>query len=251
MSSLYDRAANSLVISDTDQSFYFWKRFQQALQVRTGEVFTDSFNPFAGMSWFLNNPDNSWGDYSDHCNSTAQNSLFKSLEYSARDASLTLPMGSWVDSQEDITGDLFVNSVDAVEEESVSPLDPNYQASERRWWQSMAEARALRYGFRPLRTDPYVFMSFRVAQTDRLLMLGHVRYFFRDFADHRFQFALSLPLADSIALDLGTAYQFGQHDDQKKVVVKLSKSFRNGGVAHIGMDLQKTPVLIAGITLPL
>lgn len=251
MSALYDRAAAQLEISAPEQSPYFWQRFQQAIRQRTGEVFEDDFNPFSNMSWFLRNPDNSWQDYLDHGNDDAQGCMFKSLEYSARDASLTLPMGTWVDMQQDILGKLFVNSVDAVEEESVSPLNPKYQATERRWWQSLASAQSLRYGVRPLRTDPYAFVGFRIEDGGQPMMLAHVRYYFRDFADHRFQLALSFPISNRVALDVGTAYQFGQHDEQKKVVVKLTKSFKNGGVAHLGMEVQQTPLLIAGISFPL
>ena len=251
MSLLYDEAVRNLTSNPTDESPYFWQRFTQSFKTRVPEVYTDNFSPFAGLSWLLKKPDASWQDYMDRGTSTAQSSMSKSLEYSLRDASLTLPIGAWVDDNQDSINDLFVNSVDAVEEESVSPLNPNYIPNERRWWKSISEARTLRYGVRPLNSSPYAFLSFRVADSDRPILLGHVRYYCRDFTDHRFQLAVSLPLTERVALDVGTAYQFGQHEQEKKVVVKLSKALAHGGIAHVGMELQKTPVLIAGITLPL
>ncbi|HMP84549.1 MAG TPA: hypothetical protein PKA41_17785 [Verrucomicrobiota bacterium] len=251
MTLLYNEAVNQLDSQPSQDSPFFIERFKQAFNERADETFSDSFGPFERMHRYLRHSDGSWRDYLDKIDDAAGDSIYSSLEYSLRDAALTLPLGSWMNQNHDFLSDFFVNSVDAVEEESVAPLNPNYVPNERRWWRRIAKSETFQYGVRPFRTDPYAFLSFQVMDTGRPALLGHVRYFYRDFADHRFQLAVSMPFEAGIALDMGTAYQFGANDDEMKAVVKFTKTFRSGGVAHLGMELRNTPTLVAGITLPL
>ena len=150
--------------------------------------------------------------------------------------------------QEEVLGGLLSESVDAVEEDAVAPTDPWIRPAELSWWKSLAERRVLRYGIRPFRADPYAFLSMRLKEGDRLMALGHVRYYFRDFADHRFELALSLPVTKGFALDIGTAYQFGRHEDEKKIVVKLFKPLKRGMI-HLGVEIEKEPTLLAGLSM--
>ena len=204
------------------------------------------------MGWDFNREDDdSWHDAVERANRRMRSALMKSVQYSLRDAAVVLPAAVWFEGREDALSEFFVNSVDAVEEEAVEPLNPQYRPAERRWWQELKEKRVLRYGIRPFRTDPYTFLSARLQDGDHLLLLGHVRYYFRDLADHRFEVAVSLPLGNGFALDAGNAYQFGRHEDESKFVVKLSKPLKQGGIVHLGFEVQSSPAVFAGISVPL
>jgi hypothetical protein len=133
----------------------------------------------------------------------------------------------------------------------VAPLDVSYRAVERSWWQGLSDSGGpLRYGIRPFRSDPYTFVSLGIKDGDNLLFLGHVRYHYDRFADHRFEIALSVPLAHGLAIDLGTSYQFGRHGDKQGLVIKLFKEFKSGGIVHVGLEARQNPAVFAGMVLP-
>ena len=94
-------------------------------------------------------------------------------------------------------------------------------------------------------------MSTGIWKGDSLLALADLRYHYTHFADHEFEFALSVPLAHGFSIDFGTAYQFGRHDDTKRMVLKLFKQFNGGGIVHVGMEVQEHPKFLVGISLPL
>ncbi len=82
-----------------------------------------------------------------------------------------------------------------------------------------------------------------------MIVLSHIRYHYENFADHNFEFALSVPLASHCSFDLGTSYQFGRHEEQKKLALKFSRALGLGGILNVGFELQKHPVLLAGLTV--
>jgi hypothetical protein len=79
------------------------------------------------------------------------------------------------------------------------------------------------------------------------VLLANLRYYYDHFANHRVELALSVPVAYGMALDFGGAYEFGGRDNQR-LVVKLLKEFKGGGIAHVGFEVRDHPALIAGIT---
>jgi hypothetical protein len=251
MSIQLDRTTISIDDPQSDEGSGFWQRFEHAFDGRAEEVFSDRLHPLKVMGRSIQDAADSWAETLDRADRGVQSAFVKSVEFTARDASLALPFADWLEDRHDSFSQLLVNSVDAVEEESVSPLDPTYRPGERAWWQSLSKEGVLRYGIRPFRADPYTFVSLRLSEADRLLLLGHVRYFFRNFGDHRFELAVSLPVAHGMALDIGTAYQFGRHEDEKKVVLKLFKPLKFGGILHVGVEVQRSPAMFAGISLPL
>lgn len=248
---LYDRTAPEIEGRRSNPAPGFWEQFEESLGQRMDEVYTDRLHPVSLMGWALKRPGSSWTRFLERGDHGVQSAFVKSIEYSLRDAAVVLPLVGGLASGEDSITDFFLDSVDAVEEEAVSPLDPAYRPTERLWWRSLAKSRVLRYGVRPLQTDPYAFLSVRLTEAERLILLGHVRYYYHDFADHRFELAMSLPLAHGVAVDIGTAYQFGQHREEKKLVVKLFKPLPRGGVLHVGVELQKSPTLFAALSLPM
>ena len=83
-----------------------------------------------------------------------------------------------------------------------------------------------------------------------MLLLAHVRYHYRNFADHRFEIALSLPLPHGLAFDIGTSYQFGRKRDEGRVVIKIEKEFKSGGIVHVGFEAREGAAVFAGLAFP-
>jgi hypothetical protein len=55
-----------------------------------------------------------------------------------------------------------------------------------------------------------------------------------------------VPLVHSIAMDIGTSYQFGQHGEKERLVLKVFKEFKGGGFVHVGFEVREQPILFAG-----
>ncbi len=227
-----------------------WERFEFAIERNTERVFKARFHPLNMAQWHLLS-DADAAAYREQVPRLGRNAMTRSVTTAAREVAFELPVMIWLDGQRSFLADFLLNSVDAVEEESVAPLDPNYRVLERSWWKRLSDSRNLRFGVRPFRTSPYAFMSASVWNGDSLLMLTHVRYHFRNFADHHFEMAVSLPLTHGFAMDVGTAYHMTRRDDFKHIVLKLSKQFADGGIVHIGMEAEEKPRFVVGITMPL
>lgn len=228
----------------------FWPRFKFAFDQNVDDVFADQFHPLSTQEWSILHSASSGNKFLNHESHTAQRAFVSTVEYSLREATVGMPVVWWLQSRQELLGDFVADSVNAVDEEAVSPLDPVYRPAERSWWNGLAGKSLLRYGIRPFRTDPYAFLGFGIRDGQRLLLLGHVRYYFQDLADHRFELAFSLPLPDGCAIDLGTSYQFGFHDTEKKLVLKFVKQLKCGGIVHVGFVAQREPVLFAGLSVP-
>lgn len=231
----------------------FLERFTVEFDRRIDEQFADRFHPFTVMNWSIDLANNSSDHFREHAASAARNALSKSLVYSVREAAVDLPILAWLKERQGVLADFLRNSVDSVGEEAVAPLELSYRLVERSWWQRLSQSGHLQYGVRPFRTSPYAFLSTGIRDNDRLFLLGHVRYHYRNFAEHRFEVALSLPLDHGFAIDVGTSYQFGGHDEEEeRLVVKLFKEFKRGGILHVGLGLEarQRPAFLAGIALP-
>jgi hypothetical protein len=160
----------------------------------------------------------------------------KSAEFGTREAAIELPFMIWLDDHQGWFADFLRGSVGNVDEETVGPLDISHEAVAESWWRSFARG-GTHYGIRPFRTDPYAYVSHEFTDGNDTILLAHARYYYDHF----------VPIASGLALDFGSAYQFGQHD-ARRLVVKLLKEFKNGGVAHLGFEVRDHPTLIAGIS---
>jgi hypothetical protein len=218
----------------------YWERFSYEFEPCATEVFSDDFNPF-----------NTLNRNADWASSTASHDLSKSVWYTMRESAVQLPLMVWLDQHQSFLGHLLGNSVDDVGEESVSPLNPYYRPAEVHWWNEMSQRGDMQYGLRPFGTSPYAFLTMAFHQAGHVVLLAHLRYHYDNFADHHFECALSAPLAHGVSLDMGTEYQFGLHDQQKKVVVKLIKQIGTVGAVDLGVELEDHPTLFAGITFPM
>ena len=79
------------------------------------------------------------------------------------------------------------------------------------------------------------------------LFLADARYYYDRFCDHRFELALSVPMAYGWSADFVSAYQLGK-ENNRSVAVQLLKEISRRGVAHVGFQVQEHPLMIAGIT---
>ena len=226
------------------------ERFKVAFNQGVDDVFVDRFHPFNMMKWNLELATQDHDHFRDSAANAARGAFAKSVVYGAREATVDLPVLLWLNERQGVLADFLRNSVDSVAEEEVAPLDLRYRPVERSWWRRLSESGGVHYGIRPFRTSPYTFVSLGIKQGDNLLMLAHVRYHYRNFADHRFEIALSVPLAQGMAFDVGTSYQFGRHPEEGGLVVKLFKEFKSGGIMHVGMEAREHPSFFAGIAIP-
>ena len=225
-------------------------RFKIAFDRCVDEQFADRFHPFNVMNWRIESVDQGADYFSERSTSAARHAVSKSIVYGLREATADLPIVAWFEERQGILGGFFRNSVGSVAEEAVAPLDPSYRLVEQSWWKRLSENNDVSYGIRPFSTSPYAFLSFALKEAGTVFLLGHVRYHYVSFAEHRFEVALSVPLARGVGLDLGTSYQFGQHGHEEGLVVKFLKEFKSGGILHIGMEARKHPAFFAGIAIP-
>lgn len=235
----------------TEEPSGFWSRWHAAYEDQTDEVFADRLHPLKVMEFSLKHPGETWENSVERGDRAVRGAFVKSFEYSLRDASFGLPLINWVESHQDIFGNFLADSVDAVQEESISPFSLSSGQAERTWWKSLAMKRAYRFGLRPFRSSPYAYVAVRVKEAGQTLLLGNLRYYLQNFSDHRFELSFSVPMPGGMAFDVGTFYQFGPHAEQHRVVAKIFKPLKYGGIAHLGVEVQKDPLLFAGITMPL
>jgi hypothetical protein len=235
-----------------EEAATFWERFNVAFDHRATEVFEDQFHPFNFINSNAQWTDRDFNHLPGYNADVARHAFSDSFRSSARDAALELdlPGLEWLRERQGFLAEFLWNSLDSVEEQSVSPLNPSYRPVERSWWNELSEGDPLRYGVRPFRTDPYAYLSRTIKNGDTVWLLGHARYYYRNFGEHCFELALSTPITRGFSIDLGTSYQFGTHQAEKKVVLKLLKTFKSGGILHVALEARQRPALFAGITVP-
>lgn len=226
-----------------------WEQFETKFQEFTVQNFSDRFHPLLTLQWSANAANLSMAELRAQPVNAARKALTRSFTSSVREVAAEFPIALWFDDRQGFLTDLLLNSVDAVEEEAVAPLDPSFRAIERSWWQRLSASKNMRFGLRPFRTSPYAFMSTAVRDGENLLLMAHVRYHYSNFAEHRFEVALSMPLSPGLALEFGTAYQIGRNTEISSFVLKLTKQIGKHGLVHIGMEAQEHPRFVTGVAM--
>jgi len=228
----------------------FLQRFEVAFDRRVDEQFVDRFHPFNVMNWKIELANSGSDHLRDSAVGAMRGAFAKSLTYGVREATVDLPIMFWLKERQGLLADFLRNSVDSVAEEAVAPLDTSYRPVERSWWERVKESGKVRYGIRPFQTSPYSFLSLALKDGDTVFLLCHLRYYYRHFADHRFEIALSLPLPHGLAFDIGTSYQFGRKRDEERLVIKIEKEFKSGGIVHVGFEAREGAAVFAGLAFP-
>jgi len=247
----HSRTEETLIESPADEARAFWERFTTAFEERSAENFADRLHPFSSMNWRLRLGDGDNGFLQDETSRTARKSLSRSFTHGLREASVDLPLMQWLKERQGLLADFLRNSVANVGEESVAPNEPSYHLVERSWWDRLSENSGLRYGIRPFRTAPYAYAGIGIRDGETLLMLANLRYVFRNFNEHKFELALSLPLTHGLSVDVGAGYKFDRDEAGEHFVLKLFKKLDNGGIFYVGMELREQPAMYAGISFAL
>lgn len=230
------------------EPFFFWDRFDYAFEGDVNNVFVDALNPLNSVRWNLEAPGPDFSDrFHRRTSEAARGALFDAFAYSSREAAVESPLVFWLDDHQGWFADLLRDSVGSVAEESLTPLDVSYRAVGESWWHELLQDGGTHYGIRPLSSSPYAYVSRSVIDGDNVLFLANLRYYYDHFSEHRFELALSVPLAYGLAVDLGSAYQFGTHDE-RNFAVRLLKELKGGGIASVGLAVRQRPIIMAGIT---
>lgn len=241
-------ADDRVMVTPAAEVVEFWDRFKAAFEERTADNFADRFHPFSSLNWSLRLDDGDAEYFHEETSRSARKALTRSVTHGLREASVDLPLMTWLKERQGILADFLRNSVGNVDEESVSPNELTYRVAERSWWDRLSERSGFRYGIRPFRTAPYVYagMGFRDGET--VFLLANVRYIFRNFDEHKFELSLSVPLMQGLSLDVGASYKFDRHDAEQQLALKLFKSLRRGGVFYLGLELREEPGAYAGVS---
>lgn len=248
---LHYKAPDIVIKSPEDVPETFLERFESAFNDNSQHIFTDRFHSINTLGWYTELRDGSIQTLGQHASRIAAGSLSRSIVTGFREAALELPFMDWLDANRGFVADLVLDSLASAEEEAVTPLNPAYRVMEKSWWTRLSESKGFRYGLRPFQVSPYAFVSTGIWSKEKLLAMAHLRYHFRHFTDHQFEMALSVPLSRGVAFDVGTSYEFGRHAEAKKLVLKLSKQFSNGGIVHVGMEAQQHPTFLVGVSMTL
>jgi len=232
-----------------EEPFFFWDRFDYAFEGDVNNVFVDALNPLNSVRWNLDEPGPDFSDRFYHRTSrAASGALLDAFTYSSREAAVETPLVYWLGDHQGWFGGLLRDSVGSVAEESLTPLSVSYRAVEQSWWHTLLRDGETHYGIRPFSSSPYAYVSRSVTDgAGNVLFLSNVRYYYDHFSEHRFELALSVPLIYGLAIDLGSAYQFGTHTD-RNFAVRLLKELKGGGIATLGLQMRDRPRIIAGIT---
>ncbi|HLX72474.1 MAG TPA: hypothetical protein VKV04_22875 [Verrucomicrobiae bacterium] len=233
------------------EPLFFWERFDSSFENDVNDVFADALTPQNAIRWNLNLPGKDFSTrFYDRTTKAADSALFESFKYSTRDAVVGIPTALWLDTRQGWFGDLVRGSIDNVGEESLSSVNASYSVVQQAWWKGLLRDGGTYYGVRPISTSPYAYISHGIMDGGgKTVMLANVRYYYDHFSDHRFELALSLPLADGLSADLGTAYRFGgQENNNKTCAIQLIKEISGHGVAHLGVQVQQHPIMLAGVT---
>jgi len=231
----------------------FWGLFNVAFDHRAPGVFQDQFNPLNFREW--NSQDGNvshFTDYNADNVAMARHAFSSAFRSSAQEAALDLdlPVLEWLRKQQGFPAGLLWNSLDSVDERSVSPLYPSYRSNERSWWDEQSESSALHYGVRLFRTDPYAFLSWRIHDWQRVWLLGDARYYYRIFGGQRLELALSTPVVDGFSIEFGASCDFGIHQAEQKIGLKMLKTFKSGCALQLALEARQQPRLVASITMP-
>ena len=227
-------------------------RFQSAFKRNAETVFADQFQSLE-VAWREIATQNAAPEaFTAQSFGAASHALSRSIVYGLHEATMNLPVVAWLEGDRGFLASFLRNSVESVEAEANLPQeDAPTHFSAQSWWSRQVQTGALAYGIRPFRTDPYAFLSWGLRDRGELLLATHVRYYCRNLFDHKFEFCLSVPLARQFSFDFGASYQFGRHDEERRVALRLLRALPGGAMVHVGLEFRLRPELFAGVSIPI
>lgn len=186
--------------------------------------------------------------------SRVRSGVTKSLQYSGRTIFADMALKTWLENRQGAIANFLrgsLGSISQFREEELQPTDLGYNDIERSWWSELKESGSLRYGVRPFRTSPYAYVGFRVRSGDETLFLSTLRIRYKDMNEPSVELALSIPVGDSCALDIGLSHKFtsAREGEDGKAVVRLVKNFRLASL-YASANVASRPGLFLGIYRP-
>jgi len=240
-----------VITSPAGEALAFWDRFTTSFEEQAADKFADRFHPLSSLNWSLRLEHGGADFVQDQTSRSARKALSRSFTHGLREASVDLPLMHWLEDRQGKLADFLRNSLGNVDEESVAPSELSYHVIERSWWDRLADSSGLRYGIRPFRTAPYAYAGIGIRDGEQVLLLANVRYVFRNFDEHKFELALSVPLPHGLSLDIGAGYKFDRHETEEQLALKLFKRLDNGSLFYLGMELRNEPAVYAGLCIAL
>jgi hypothetical protein len=237
-----------VIESPGDEARAFWEQFKLTFEECANDNFADRMHPLSSLNWKLRLEEGDATFYREQPSRSARQALNRSATHGLREAGVDLPLMMWLKERQGILADFLRDSVSNTSEESVTPKELSYHVVERSWWDRLSNSSGLRYGIRPFRTAPYAYAGIGFRDGDRVFLLANVRYAFRDFAQHKFELALSLPLMNGISVDVGATYKLNRGNSEERFVLKLFKNLDRGGMFYVAMELREAPAVYSGIS---
>lgn len=220
----------------------WWQRFQFHYVRDSDDLFSDRFG-FARSLRTVFELEKDGRAFYDSFGDRGAQVLGKSIVYAGRNTLEGAPVIRWFEARGEILPtffrELFIGSVASPSEEELRPGSIEYEPIRERWW-SRVEERGVRYGIRPLQTDPYGYLSFPLGNRRNPLILAHTRYHFEGFSAHRFSFATSFRPMNGYAVDVDGSYEFENGsqlgDGITDVAIRLQKRFTRG-ILSLGLKV--------------
>jgi hypothetical protein len=209
----------------------FAEELGHAYRIRVVDTSVDRLRPINIINWEIRY---AWHplEERDALPGEMKGAVWKSFTYTLRKAVLDTPLFEWTKDKPTFLARTVRDSVNGVEEEELSLMDPNakFRSVSTAWWKELDEdARPLRYGIRPFRTSPYAYASYAFRNhAGENLALANVRYHYRNFNDHELELTASVPIDRHTSFDAGAVHEFGAGMGNMQPTFQLRREFKRG-----------------------
>lgn len=218
-------------------------RFEDIWNKKANILSVDYLSPFSTTMRFLRYEHRS--EFEDRTERIGMRILEKSMRYSVREMFAGTPAFYRIRQQDTFLVRIFTDSVGNTEEEEIRPLDISYKTNDVYFWKEVYASKSYKIGLRPIRLDPYAYVSFRAGPHKKPFMFGDVRLHYSKFNEIKYEGLLSFPLGKGYMLSSGFEQEL--FSDDPRVNVKLYKKFKSyNGRLFVGTTIRQDTRIIAG-----
>ena len=153
----------------------FWEIFKTTYNGNSTKLFWNGLNPLRVGRTLTRFPDQS-DQFRSQIDDAAKSATRHSFEYSFREAFLDSPGMIWLKDRSDPLAVFFKSSIGNVTEEEIDSQDVTYRPAPDSFWRSLYKE-GIKYGVRPFRTSPYVFVGYALGDKRDPIVLFNLRYF--------------------------------------------------------------------------
>ncbi len=224
------------------------ERFEAAYHSRVYKTFWDRMNAINSVRW---RPgfDQSESEM-EHYEGLARGAFTRSVGYGAReafnDSPIVVNFYNWLETRQEWVGKFVKSSMNDIDEQEIKPLGNTYQVTEEAWRRKVERDGGVKYGVRPFNFKrPYAFMSWNLGPKQRRYLETSVRYYFRDYDQHRFEGIFTVPIDHGFAFRVGARYIM-DNAEPVQINVRLQKHLNRFGYAFIGADVNREALITLG-----